>query len=292
MEKENALIVFQNKKIRRTWFNEEWWFVAIDIVEVLTDSIDPSGYLKDIRRRDESFNKGWGQIATPLSIQTAGGKQQLNCISLKGAFRLIQSIPSPKAEPFKRWLAKVGYERIQEIQDPELIQKRLKELYRQKGYSDSWIEKRLRGIIVRDELTDEWKKRGIKEEKDFSILTAEISKATFDIIPSEYKKIKNLKNENLRDHMDDLELLFIVLGETLTKEIIIKEDPKELEKAKTIANRGGKVAGIARVAAEKELERKIISESNYLAIPEKRKRLRFKNPKCKKPSYNTKSKSR
>jgi DNA-damage-inducible protein D len=292
MKKENALIVFQNKKIRRTWFNEEWWFVATDIVEVLTDSIDPSGYLKDIRRRDKSFNKGWGQIATPLSIQTVGGKQQLNCISLKGAFRLIQSIPSPKAEPFKRWLAKVGYERIQEIQDPELIQKRLKELYRQKGYSDSWIEKRLRGIIVRDELTDEWKKRGIKEEKDFSILTAEISKATFDIIPSEYKKIKNLKNQNLRDHMDDLELLFTVLGETLTKEIIIKEDPKELENAKTIANRGGKVAGIARVAAEKELERKIISESNYLAIPEKLKRLRLKSPNCKKPNYNTKSKSR
>ena len=160
-----ALVVFQGKKIRRAWFNDEWWFVAVDIVAGLTDSKDPSGYLKDMRRRDEGFAKGWGQIATPLLVETAGGKQQLNCVSVKGAFRLIQSIPSSKAEPFKQWLAQVGYDRVKEIENPELAQKRMKEIYKAKGYSDDWIEKRVRGVAIRDELTDEWKKRGVLEEK-------------------------------------------------------------------------------------------------------------------------------
>ncbi len=289
IDKEKSVIVFQDKKIRRTWFNEEWWFVAVDIVEVLTDSKDPVRYLKDMRRRDESFSKGWVQIATPLLIQTIGGAQNINCVSLKGAFRLIQSIPSPKAEPFKLWLSQVGYERVQEIQNPELAQKRMKELFRAKGYSNEWIEKRVRGIAVRDELTDVWKKRGIKDKKDFSILTAEISKATFDITPSEYKDIKGLKHENLRDHMNDLELLFTFLGETMTKEITIKENPEELTKAKQIARRGGRVAGIARKEAEKELDRKVISKDNYLSIPEKQKRLILKSPKRRKPIYISKN---
>ncbi|MEK6922141.1 MAG: Bro-N domain-containing protein, partial [Nanoarchaeota archaeon] len=175
---ENSLILFQGKEVRRTWFNDEWWFVATDIIGILTESTDPSGYLKDMRRRDEGFAQGWGQIATPLPIQTAGGPQQLNCISTKGAFRLIQSIPSKKAEPFKQWLAKVGYERVQEIENPELAQQRMKELYRLKGYSDDWIEKRVRGIAIRQELTDEWKNRGVEEGKEFAFLTNEISKAT------------------------------------------------------------------------------------------------------------------
>ncbi len=170
--------VFQGKEVRRSWFNDEWWFVATDIIIILTDSTNPSGYLKDMRRRDEGFAQGWGQIATPLPIQTSGGIQQLNCVSTKGAFRLIQSVPSPKAEPFKQWLAKIGYERVQEIENPELAQQRMKELYRQKGYSDEWIEKRVRGIAIRQELTDEWKNRGVEEGKEFAILTNEISKAT------------------------------------------------------------------------------------------------------------------
>src|SRR3989338_7926879 len=176
MEQDKTLVVFQGKKIRRTWFNNEWWFAAVDIVEALTDSKDPTGYLKDMRRRDEGFAEGWGQIATPLLIDTAGGKQSINCVSTKGAFRLIQSISSKKAEPFKLWLAQVGYDRVKEIENPELSQKRMKEIYRAKGYSDDWIEKRVRGIAIRDELTDEWNKRGVLGEKEYSILTAETLK--------------------------------------------------------------------------------------------------------------------
>ncbi len=223
MDPEKSLMIFQGKEIRRTWFNDEWWFSAVDIVAVLTDSKDPSGYLKDMRRRDEGFAEGWGQIATPLLIDTAGGKQQINCVSTKGAFRLIQSIPSKKAEPFKQWLAQVGYDRVQEIENPELAQKRMKELYAAKGYSGDWIEKRVRGIAIRDELTDEWNKRGVKTEKEYAILTAEISKATFGMTPAEYKEFKGLKRENLRDHMNDLELIFSMLGEAATTEITRNE---------------------------------------------------------------------
>ena len=186
------LILFEGKNIRRTWFNDEWWFVASDIIAVLADTKDPAGYLKDMRRRDEGFSQGWGQIATPLVVSTAGGKQKMNCVSTKGSFRLIQSIPSPKAEPFKIWLAQVGYERVQEIENPELAQDRMKAIYEQKGYSKSWIDKRLRGIAVRQDLTDEWTKRGVTRQEDFAILTAEISKATFGMTPSEYKKFKGL----------------------------------------------------------------------------------------------------
>jgi DNA-damage-inducible protein D len=179
MNQKNVLVIFEDKKIRRTWFNEEWWYCANDIIIALIESTDPSGYLKDMRRRDEGFAQGWGQIATPLLIETPGGKQALNCVSTKGAFRLIQSIPSKKAEPFKQWLAQLGHERIQEIENPELAQNRAKNYYEIKGYPKEWIDKRLRGIAIRQELTDEWKQRQVKEEKDFAILTNEISKATF-----------------------------------------------------------------------------------------------------------------
>ncbi len=220
MKSENALVVFEGKNIRRTWFNDEWWFVAVDIVVALTDSTDPSGYLKDMRRRDEGFAQGWGQIATPLPIKTVGGIQKLNCISTKGALRLIQSIPSKKAEPFKRWLAQVGYERIQEIENPELAQDRAKEYYELKGYPKDWIDKRLRGIAIRQELTEEWKKRGIEEQREYAILTNEISQATFGVPIKVHKEVKRLdprlKNQNLRDHMTDLELIFSMLGERLS----------------------------------------------------------------------------
>ncbi|MBT4350945.1 Bro-N domain-containing protein [archaeon] len=274
--KENKLVIFQDQKIRRKWFNEEWWFVAVDIVEALTNSKDPNGYLKDIRRRDEGFKEGWGQIATPLEITTKGGKQKINCVSTKGAFRLIQSIPSKKAEPFKQWLAKVGYERVQEIENPELAQKRMKELYKLKGYSDEWIEKRVRGISIRDELTDEWKKRNVKTEKEYAILTGEISKATFGMTPSEYKKFKGLKKENLRDHMDDLELIFSMLGERVSTEITKNEDAQGYDEVENAGKRGGRVAGNARKDTEHELGRPITSKENYLIEPEKKKKLKHK----------------
>ena len=272
MNEEKSIVIFQNKKIRRTWFNDEWWFVAVDIIEALTDSKDPANYLKDMRRRDEGFAQGWGQIATPLLIDTAGGKQKINCVSTKGAFRLIQSIPSKKAEPFKLWLAQVGYDRIQEIENPELAQQRMKKIYQAKGYSQDWVEKRVRGIAIRDELTDEWKKRDVKTEREYAILTAEISKATFGMSPTEYKRFKGLKRENLRDHMNDLELIFSMLGERVSTEITRKEDARGYKQAQGAARRGGRIAGNARKETEKELRRPITSNENYLTTPEKIKR--------------------
>lgn len=268
IDKDSALIVFRGKNIRRTWFNDEWWFVVVDLIEALTESKNPSGYLKDMRRRDSSFNEGWGQIATPLSIETKGGQQNINCVSLKGAFRLIQSIPSKNAEPFKQWLAQVGYERVQEIENPALAQERMKSLYEAKGYSPDWIGKRLRGIAIRQDLTQEWKNRGITQDKDFSILTAEISKATFGLTPTEYKSFKGLKKENLRDHMNDLELIFTMLGERVTTEISSQEKPDSFEKSREVSKRGGKVAGNARLETEKELSRKVVSEDNFLSDSE------------------------
>ncbi len=268
-----ALVVFQDKKIRRTWSNEEWWFVVEDVVFALTDSSDSKQYIQKMKQRDEELAKGWVQIVHTLSIETPGGKQNMNCVNAEGAFRIIQSIPSSRAEPFKLWLAKVGYDRVKEIQDPELAQTRMRELYHEKGYSDGWIEKRVRGITIRDELTDEWKNRGVKEGKEFSILTAEISKATFGMTPSEYKEFKGLAKENLRDHMGDLELIFSMLGERMTTELSQEEKPETFDKSKVIANRGGKVAGNARIDAEKELGRPVTTRQNFLSEPEQKKRI-------------------
>jgi hypothetical protein len=268
------IAVFRKKAIRKTIHKNEWWFVIEDVVSALTDSVQPAGYIKDMRRRDPEIAKGWGQIATPLSIQTAGGTQKLNCANTEGIFRIIQSIPSPKAEPFKRWLAKVGYERVQEIEDPELATKRTRALYKAKGYSDDWIEKRMRGIAIREELTDEWQKRGAKEEKEYEILTAEISKATFGVTPGEYKNLKGLKRQNLRDHMDDFELIFTMLGERATTEIHRNEDSRGIPKLQSDAKAGGKISGNARKELEKRLGRSIVSKNNYLKQPENRKRLK------------------
>jgi hypothetical protein len=196
-----------------------------------------------------------------------GKMRDTDCANTEGMFRIIQSIPSPKAEPFKRWLAQVGYERIQEIENPELAQQRMKELYEQKGYPKYWIDKRLRGIAIRQNLTDEWQERGISSERDFSILTAEIARATFGVTPSEHKELKGLtrKNENLRDHMTDLELIFTMLGEKVTTEISQTEKPDTFEKNKKVAKRGGRVAGTARIETEKELGRSVVSKKNYLS---------------------------
>ena len=262
----NKLITFQGKTIRRTLFNDEWYFVIIDVIAALTDSVNPTDYVKKLKRRDPELSKGWGQIVTPLIIETTGGKQKLNCANTKGMFRIIQSIPSPKAEPFKQWLAQVGYERVLEIENPELAQDRMKELYKQKGYPKDWIDKRLRGIAIRQNLTDEWKERGITEDRDFAILTAEISKATFGMTPSAYKAYKGLEspNQNLRDHMTDLELIFTMLGERVTTELSKQEKPDTMSQHKSVARRGGKVAGNARKETEKELGRSIISSENHL----------------------------
>jgi DNA-damage-inducible protein D len=218
------IALFQKKEIRKTLHHDEWWFVITDVVAALTDSVAPSGYLKKMRSRDPSLSEafqGGGQLVPPLGLEfeTAGGRQLLQCWNTEGIFRLIQSIPSPKAEPFKRWLARVGYERVQEIENPELATKRTRALYQAKGYSEAWIEKRMRSIAIRDELTGEWNKRGVKEQRDYAILTAEISQAAFGLNPAEYSKLKGLKRENLRDHMTDLELIFSMLGEASTTEI-------------------------------------------------------------------------
>ncbi len=277
MQNDTKIAIFKGNKIRKTIHNNEWWFVIIDVVAVLTDSTQPDGYLKDMRRRDPELAKGWGQIATPLLIETQGGKQKMNCANTEGIFRIIQSIPSPKAEPFKRWLAKVGYERIQEIEDPELATKRTRALYKAKGYSDDWIEKRMRGIAIREELTEEWQDRGIQEQKDYAILTAEISKATFGMTPSQYKKYKDLQRENLRDHMTDLELIFSMLGEASTVEIARNKDAQGFDQNKEVARQGGSVAGRARKDLEKKSGKKVVSKQNYLKVPQDKRLLEKKS---------------
>ncbi len=267
----NKIALFKGRKIRRTIYNKEWWFVVEDVVLALTDSLNPKDYINKIRRRDPELAKGYGQIVHTLPILTEGGTQQMNCANTEGIFRIVQSIPSPKAEPFKRWLAKVGYERVQEIENPELATKRTRTLYKLKGYPDDWIEKRMRGIAIREELTEEWQKRGAEEQKDYKILTAEISKATFGVTPSEYKKLKRLKRENLRDHMDDFELIFTMLGERATTEIHRTENSHGVPKLKSDAKAGGDIAGGARKKLEKRLGKSIVSKKNYLP---KSKRIR------------------
>jgi DNA-damage-inducible protein D len=261
--------LFQDRKIRSVWdeTEQQWYFSVVDVVAALTDSVNPTDYLKKMRKRDELLAAYLGTNCPQVEMMTESGKRRkVLAANIKGLFRIIQSIPSSKAEPFKLWLAQVGYDRIQEIENPELAQERMKELYEQKGYPKDWIDKRLRGIAIRQNLTDEWKERGITEKSDYAILTAEISNATFGLTPSEYKKYKGLmkKNQNLRDHMSDLELIFTMLGERVTTEISQKEKPDTFIENKQVAQRGGNVAGVAREQAEKELGRSIVSNQNFL----------------------------
>lgn len=270
--------LFQDKKIRSTWNEEEeqWYFSVVDVVAALTDSINPTDYLKKMRKRDEALGLYLGTNCPQVDMPTNSGKRRKTlAANVKTLLRIIQSIPSPKAEPFKQWLAQVGYERLQEIENPELAQERMKELYEKKGYPKDWIDKRLRGIAIRQNLTDEWRKRGITEERDYAILTAEISKATFGMTPSEYKEFKGLtkKSQNLRDHMDDLELIFTMLGERVTTEISEKEKPETFNESKKVAQRGGKVAGVARKETEKELGRSVSTPKNYLPGGQKREEI-------------------
>ena len=263
--------LFESKQIRTVWnqVDQKWYFSVSDVVEVLTDTVNAKDYIKKMRKRDPALNSNWGTICPPLEmIAKDGKKRKIICANAEGLLRIIQSIPSPKAEPFKRWLAKVGYERLEEIENPELASKRAREIYKAKGYPEDWIEKRMRSIAIREELTDEWKQRGIKEHIEYAILTAEISKATFGLTPSEYKKVKKIKRENLRDHMNDLELIFSMLGEASTTEITRTRNTIGFNKNKQAAIKGGKVAGDARKALELETGKKVVTSENYL--PEKK----------------------
>ncbi len=266
VDSHGKIIVFGAKQIRRTWHQEQWYFSVVDIIAALTDSDNPRNYWSMMKARE--LKQSEVQLSTfcvQLKLTSADGKAyKTDCVNTEAAFRIIQSTPSPKAEPFKRWLAQVGRERIQEIENPELAQQRMRKLFKDKGYPDDWIEKRVRGIAVRDELTSEWQKRGIQDRKDFAILTGEISKATFGLTPGDYKKLKGLKRENLRDHMTDLELIFTMLGEAATTEIARNKNAQGLPKNKLAAREGGAVAGNARRQLEAKSGRKVITRDNYL----------------------------
>ena len=277
----NSIKLFESKQIRTVWNDEDqkWYFVVEDVVLVLTDSKDPKQYIKRMRQRDTELAKGWVQIVPTLSVETAGGKQRMGCANAKGLLRIIQSIPSPKAEPFKLWLAQVGSDRLDEIENPELATLRTRELYKLKGYQDDWIEKRMRSIAIREELTEEWKNRDVKDQIEYSILTAEISKATFGLTPSDYKKLKGLKSQNLRDHMTDLELIFSMLGEASTTKVTRAKNARGFKANKEAANIGGRIAGNALKELEKESGEKVITSENYL--PEAKKTKLLKNSKNK-----------
>ncbi len=264
------IALFKGQKIRKTIFDNEWWLSVIDVCGALTDSVDAGAYWRKLKQRLKEEGSEVVTFCHGLKLPAPDGKmRETDCANPEGIFRIVQSIPSPKAEPFKRWLARVGYERIQEIENPELATKRTRMLYKLKGYSDDWIEKRMRGIVIREELTDEWKNRGAKEQRDYEILTAEISKATFGVTPSEYQKLKGLKRENLRDHMNDFELIFNMLGERATTEIHRNEDSQGIPKLKSDAKAGGDIAGGARKQLEKRLGKTVMSKQNYLSTPQK-----------------------
>lgn len=262
MEHNNKIAIFQEKRIRRIWHEDQWYFSVVDIMEVLTDSKDPQQYWKRLNLRDKEI-KGAVQIV-PILFKTAGGNQKLKCANTEGVLRIIMSIPSPKAEPFKLWLAQVGKERIEEIENPEIGFERLKEIYKAKGYSDEWIDARLRSIDVRKQLTDEWKGRGVQEGLEYSILTSEISKATFGMTPSQYQKHKGLERQNLRDHMTDLELIFTMLGEVSTKMSAKEKDAQGFEENKDAAIDGGTAAGKALDVYEKQSNRKVVTKNNFI----------------------------
>ncbi len=260
------IAIFRQKEIRKTIYKNVWWFSIIDVIEVLTGTDRSRKYWSDLKKK--LLHEGYAELSEKigqLKLKAQDGKiRETDCANTETLFRLIQSIPSPKAEPFKRWLAKVGYERIQEIEDPELAQKRARAIYKAKGYSDDWIERRMRGIAIHEELTDQWHKHGIGHPQEYQILTAEISKAAFGITPSRHKKIKGLKRENLRDHMNNLELLFLMLGEASTTEITKSEHPQGFQQNKSVSKRGGKIAGDARQKLEIETGKKVVTASNYL----------------------------
>ncbi len=274
MSQESALVVFQDKQIRRVWHKEEWHFSVVDIISALTDSPSPRQYWGVLKGRETQLLTFCLQLKLPAED---GKLRETDCASTKSMFRIIQSIPSPKAEPFKQWLAKVGYERTQEIENPELAQNRAREYYKMKGYPADWIEKRIRGIAIRQELTDEWKKRDVGSENEFAILTNEISKATFGKTVQEYKAFKNIpqKNQNLRDHMTDWETILTMVGEKATTDITISKDSKGFDECKDSAQKGGKIAHNTRKELERETGKSIVSNENFLHLAESKKNLQI-----------------
>ena len=264
MTQQNAIKLFEQKQVRSVWDDatEEWYFSIVDVVAILTDSVNPTDYIKKMRQRDPELAKGWGQIVTPLAVQTAGGKQKMNCASAQGIFRLIQSIPSPKAEPFKLWIAQVAAERLNQMQDPERSIEQAMLDYRRLGYSENWINQRLKSIEIRKELTDEWKRLGLEEGAEFAILTDIIYKAWAGKSAKEYKQFKGLKKENLRDNMTNRELVLNMLAEVSTKDISEAENPDTFAQHAQVAKRGGNVAKTAREQLEKELGHSVISPEN------------------------------
>ncbi len=264
---DNTLIPFEGKEIRKVWHEEQWYFSIFDVIALLTDTTNPKRYWNDLKRRDPELDKQGGtQISYPLKMQTAGGKQNVICANTDGILRIVMSVSSPKAEPLKLWLAQVGSERIQETENPELGFERLTQIYKAKGYTDEWIERRLQSIETRKQLTSEWKNRGIKEGSEYSILTAIIAKGTFGLNPSEHKKVKGLEkpNHELRDHMTPLELIFTALGEELTRSEAVKDDAQGFDENRTAAFKGGGMAGKARKLIEEERGEKVVSGKNYL----------------------------
>lgn len=261
--KDSKILLFEEQKLRSIEHEGELWYVVLDILQVATQSKDAKQYIKRMRKRDEGLSEIWENITRSFPIKTEGGTQKLICANREGIFRILQSVTSKKLEPFKLWLAKVGSERIDEINNPALAAERARQYYKVLGYSDEWIATRLESIKVRGQLTDEWKERGVKEGIEYSILTAEISKATFGLLPSEHKNLKDLKKENLRDHMTNLELIFTMLGEEVTRQTAKNEDAQGFEKNKEVAKKGGKAAGKSLDALEKETGKKVISSSNF-----------------------------
>lgn len=263
----NKLALFEEKQIRKTWEDNKWYFSIEDVVYALTDSKDPKQYINKLRQRDEHLSQGWVQIVHTLKMDTRGGKQKINCADTEGILRIIQSIPSPKAEPFKRWLAKVGSERIEEINNPELAMDRMKQIYEKKGYSKAWIEQRERGIATRHNLTDEWKERGANTSKDYAILTNEIYKTGFGYDALEYKNIKGLhESQNLRDSMTNIELALTNLGEAAAVEFHQNNNSIGLDELKSDVDKAGKVLNKAKNEIELELKRPVVTSLNYIDL--------------------------
>ena len=266
MEQNNKIILFQEKTIRRIWDKEAWQFAVVDVIAVLTDSTNPAVYWRVMKKRllSEGANESVSNCNTFKFAAADGKMRNVDCADTQTMLRLIMSIPSPKAEPFKQWLAQVGQERIEEIENPEIGIERIREIYKAKGYSTEWIESRIKSIGIRKELTEEWKQRGVKEGREYSILTAEIAKATFGITPSEHKTLKGLEKENLRDHMTNLELIFTMLGEEVTRKLSIQVDAQGFNENHDTAIQGGQMAGKARRNIEEDGRVKVVSSENYL----------------------------
>lgn len=266
MEQNDKIVLFQERQIRRVWYNEEWHFSVVDVIEILTDSPNPRVYWGVLKKREDQLFT----VCKQLKLTSKDGKNyNTDCANTEGVLRIVMSVPSPKAEPLKLWLAQVGSERIQETENPELGYERMTEIYRAKGYPEQWIKERMQSIDIRKKLTDEWKNRGVKEGQEYSILTAIIAKGTFGITPSEHKSLKGLNkpNQNLRDHMTDLELVLTALGEAVTRTVVVEENAQGFDENKTAAVKGGQAGGQARRNVEKITGKKVVSSENYLKPP-------------------------